>query len=49
MVWVCPTMMTRADWQELEEAKVGVSWRGATVMEMVEKAMETGREEGETN
>lgn len=41
--------MTRADWQVLEEAVVGVLWRGATVMEMEEKVMETGRVEGETN
>lgn len=48
-VWVCQTMTTRADWQELEEAKVVVSLRGATVKEMEEKAMEMGRVEGEMN
>lgn len=49
MVWVFQITMTRADWQDLEEAVVGVLWRGATVMEMEEKVMETGRAEGETN
>lgn len=41
--------MTRSDWQELEEARVGVLWRESTVMEMEEKVMEMGRAEGETN